>query len=77
MKTTEGIYLCSAGESFDLIALQVYGHEKYAAELLCANPSLCRIPVFSGGERLTLPSVELPEETGYERYAPARAPWKE
>jgi hypothetical protein len=76
MKTTEGIYLCSAGESFDGIALQVYGAERYAAELLCANPGLCRISVFHGGERLRLPAVELPEERG-ERYAPAKAPWKE
>lgn len=69
-------YLCSAGETFDSVALTVYGHEKYACELLNANPALCRKPVFTGGELLALPAVDVPEdESG--KYMPATAPWKE
>lgn len=67
-------YRCSGGETFDSVALEVYGDERYAAELLCANPELCTTAVFSGGEILLLPVVEIPEagET-----LPAEAPWKE
>lgn len=67
-------YSCSAGETFDSVALEIYGDEKYAAELLCANPSLCRIPIFVGGETLQLPVVEVPD--GDEAYMPDVAPWK-
>ena len=31
-------YHCAGGETFDSAALEIYGDEKYAAELLCANP---------------------------------------
>lgn len=67
-------YRCSAGETFDSVALMVYGDEKYAAELLSANPLLCRIPIFTGGETLLLPVVEMPE--GDNNYMPSTAPWK-
>lgn len=73
-------YLCSAGETFDSVALEVYGNEIYAAELLNANPALCRIQVFSGGETLELPVIEIVEtddEEGEGEYMPANAPWKE
>lgn len=72
-------YTCSAGETFDSVALEVYGDEKYSCELLNANPSLCRIPIFAGGEVLELPIVEMTEEEDEEEneYMPASAPWKE
>ena len=70
-------YRCSAGETFDSVALRVYGDEKYACELLCANPALCTLPVFLGGEVLELPVVEIPENGEGEEYMPATAPWKE
>lgn len=71
-------YRCSAGETFDGVALVEYGDEKYAPELLCANPALCRVSVFSGGEILQLPVVQVPdEEDEEENYMPATAPWKE
>lgn len=70
-------YHCSAGETFDSVALAVYGDEKYAADLLCANPTLCRVPVFQGGEMVILPVVYVPGD----QYAPDKmpdvAPWKE
>lgn len=70
-------YVCSAGETFDSIALTYYGDEKFAAELLCANPALCTVPVFTGGELVQLPVIDIPEDDGGNSYAPASAPWKE
>lgn len=68
-------YLCVAGETFDSVALTVYGNEKYAAELLCANPAACMINMFTGGELLELPVVEIPMSE--DMSAPEKAPWKE
>jgi hypothetical protein len=71
-------YTCSAGESFDSVALVLFGDEKHASALLMANPELCHISVFTGGEALLIPVVELPEEGADEsEHIPARAPWKE
>lgn len=69
-------YACASGETFDSVALEVYGDEKYAAELMCANPELCEKAVFTGGETIILPVIESneSEEMGYTR---ASAPWKE
>lgn len=67
-------YHCSAGESFDSVALGVYGDEKYAAELLCANPGLCEKMVFTGGEKLELPVVEVMASG---TSGASSAPWKE
>lgn len=64
-------YRVSMGESFDSIALAVYGDEKYAAELMCRNSSYIGTLIFSGGEELILPQVDTTEEQA------ANAPWKE
>ena len=80
MRLSGQVYTCSAGETWDSVALVVYEEEKYACELLNANPALCRIPVFTGGETLELPVVEVSEdeyEDSAEEYMPATAPWKE
>ncbi|MGN0996011.1 MAG: tail protein X [Candidatus Ventricola sp.] len=63
-------YLCSDGETFDSVALLLYGDEKYAAELMCANPALVRRHVLRGGDVLYIPIVEAGEAAG-------AAPWKE
>lgn len=68
-------YTCTAGETFDSVARDVYGDERYAAELLCANPEYSTVLVFAGGEILLLPVVETPPEE--EDELPATAPWKE
>ena len=69
-------YICSAGETFDIVALCVYGDEAYAAELLNANPDLCGKMVFDGGEILKLPVVNGIQTD--DQIAPAKtAPWKE
>lgn len=66
-------YPASRGDTFDSIALEVYGDEKYAAEILSLNPELTGKLVFDGGEMVYLPVIAIPEET----YAEAKAPWKE
>lgn len=70
------IHHCAAGETFDSVAMEIYGDEKYAAELLCANVELCQKMVFTGGEELLIPVVEVlaEEDTGQLIGA---APWKE
>lgn len=70
------VYRCSAGESFDSVALQIYGDEKYAAELLCANVKYCEKMVFSGGEDLVLPVVEIAVDSDTGKQIRS-APWKE
>ena len=69
-------YKCKAGETFDSVALTVYGDEQYACELLNANPLLCLTAVFAGGEELDLPVVAIPEKTPGTNM-PVTAPWKE
>lgn len=72
-------YKCSAGETFDSVSLVVYGHEKYTCDLLCANPALCHLTSFEGGEELLLPVVEIveTEEMSDEEIMPDTPPWKE
>lgn len=78
MTLSNQMYQCVAGETFDSVALEVYGDEKYACEILCANPDLCTTPIFSGGELLDLPVVEISDiEDDEEDFVPAEAPWKE
>lgn len=69
------VCVCSAGQTFDSVALEIYGDEKYACELLNANPLLCTKPIFTGGEELLLPVVEVSDTES--EGMPATAPWKE
>lgn len=76
MIITGGEYRPAAGESWDSIALKVYGDEKYAFDLLGANPSLCQSVIFKGGERIRLVTIEVSGED-QNVYTPANAPWKD
>ena len=67
------VYIASQGETFDSIALVMFGHEKHTAALLEANPELDGILVFNGGERVRLPIVDTTDNGDY---VPQRAPWK-
>ena len=67
------VYICSEGETFDSAAFAIYRNEKYACELLAANPLLSSVPVFAGGERLRIPIMYESGEDG----GAGRAPWKE
>jgi len=76
MQLSGQTHIARAGDTFDKIALEVYGDEKYAAQLMMANGEHLDKYPFGGGEVIALPVVYAPEETeegelGYE------APWKE
>lgn len=73
MELSGKCYLCSDGDTFDSVALAVYGDEKYASELLCANPDLVRQHVLMGGDVLALPVVDTGET---QDGLPSAAPWK-
>ena len=79
MELSGKMYLCSNGETFDGVALAVYGSEIYAADLLCANPEHGILARFKGGERLLLPVVVTrdSEEDDETAAVPDKAPWKE
>lgn len=71
-------YTCSAGESFDGVALLLYGDERYAPDILNANPEHAGKLVFEGGEKLYLPVIEVyGDEGGRGDSAPVNAPWRE
>ena len=77
MNLSGKLYVCSGGETFDSIAIDVDGKEQYAAELLCANPELCTTTVFEGGETLRLPVVTVVDSNeGQMTVTAANAPWK-
>ena len=58
-----------AGETFDGLAMKVYGSEQYAANILAANPALCHKMRMEGGEVVNLPEIA-PDEND------ALPPWK-
>jgi len=68
-------YKCAAGETFDSVALVLFGDEKYAAELMCANPEHTGKMIFDGSELLFVPVINIPDET--DEAATGSAPWKE
>lgn len=76
MTMTGLAYHCAAGDAFDSVALILYGHENYAADLMTANPALCGTTVFSGGEILLLPLLDIPKSSTERAMANTIAPWK-
>ena len=71
-------YRCAAGESFDSVALVLFGDEKYAADIMRVNPELIGRLVFDGSEELRVPLVNLPDDDAEaDAEAPHTAPWKE
>ena len=77
MNMTPYIYTCAGGETFDSVAADIWRDEKYASELMCANPEYSTTTVFMGGERLYVPQVDIPEESETVSPEPEKAPWKE
>ncbi|MBQ6960875.1 MAG: tail protein X [Clostridia bacterium] len=67
---------CAANDSFDSLALAIYGDEKYAADLMNANPALCGMTVFNGGEKVLLPVLDVPGNSEEAMLANTIAPWK-
>lgn len=70
------IYTASKGESFDSIALRLYGNEKYAADLLKMNPQYGHKMTMSGGEQLKLPAVQITTDAEGREMSDTTAPWK-
>lgn len=78
MTLTGYVYKCSGGETFDSIAGEIYGEERYSADLLNANPEHCGTIVFEGGETLYIPVVDMPDTEEDETITePITAPWRE
>lgn len=73
MEMTNYKYIASANDTFDSVALYVYGSEQYAPDLMSANPEYTSMTVFHGGERLFIPVVQEESIDGL----PTKAPWKE
>lgn len=76
MKDSGKRHICAAQETFDSVALSIYGHERYAADLMDANPEYCGGVVFSGGETLRLPVIDVPRNEDEAALANTIAPWK-
>ena len=70
-------YVCAAGETFDSVAMRLYGASERSKELFEANPDLCHLAVFFGGERLKIPYVIGVPPWEEPEISPANAPWKE
>lgn len=46
------------GDAYDLLAGQAYGQETMADAVIAANPDLCDVVLFEGGEGMRLPLVD-------------------
>ncbi len=52
------VYTTVQGDTWDIIALKVYGDERYMSNLLKANPRYIDIMFFSAGIEITCPDIE-------------------
>lgn len=52
------IYTTIQGDTWDIIALKVYGDEKHMGQLLKANPKLISIIFFSSGVEVICPDID-------------------
>lgn len=53
-----------------------FGSERYAAELLSFNPEYSSVMVFSGGEQIKIPNINIQRDRDSGE-AIGAAPWKE
>lgn len=63
-------YQAVDGDKWDMIALRVYGDEKYTPLLIQANPDLTHKRMLSGGDLVLVP--ELPVDVDQDYIAPWR-----
>lgn len=52
-------YTCSQGEAWDQIAARFYNDEFLLERLLAANPDLSDVVLFSGGEIIAVPVLDV------------------
>ena len=51
-------YVAQGGDTLDSIALAAYNEERMAGTIIAANPDLCDMLIFEGGEAVRIPIVE-------------------
>ena len=51
-------YMAKAGDTFDLLALRMYGDDQLAGYISDYNPDYSDILIFEGGEQLKIPIVD-------------------
>lgn len=51
-------YTAQGDDTFDSIALAAYNDERMASTIIAANPDLCDVLIFEGGEAVRIPIVE-------------------
>ena len=56
-------YITQDGDTFDLLALDMYNDERLAHYIIEYNPDFCDVIVFEGGVRLRLPIIDGAETT--------------
>lgn len=54
----QDIYTTTQGDTWDIIALKVYGSEKYMSHLLKSNPKHINTMFFSSGVEIICPDIE-------------------
>ncbi|MCT4543298.1 MAG: tail protein X [Vallitalea sp.] len=52
------IYKTVSGDTWDMIALKVYGHIKYTNELIKANTNLIKSVIFESGVNINIPEID-------------------
>lgn len=52
------VYTTSEGDTFDILALDMYDDEKMAHHIIEANPDYADMVIFPAGIELTLPIIE-------------------
>jgi phage tail protein X len=65
-------YTTKSGDTFDIIAKENLGKEKYAKELMQANKEYIEFVIFPAGIELELPEID--EESSSGKQAP---PWRD
>lgn len=66
-------YTTAAGDTWDLIALRVYGDVKYTDFLMASNPDLALLTIVIFDAGITIDTPPLPEELQTD---PGLPPWR-
>lgn len=56
------MYTAREGQTWDMIAYEVYGDERYVQELITENPQYHDVAIFDGGERIAIPELVQEED---------------
>lgn len=56
-------YTAKSGDTFDMLALDMYNDETLMHYIVKFNPDYADVVIFEGGEKLNLPVVENPEKS--------------